>query len=65
MFGLRAAAAPHPPQMKNGEHAQYYALLELFAFGSWADYKGRPHDTPDPPSSTPPCSQPTSSDFHP
>lgn len=29
-----------PQQIKNGEHAQYFALLELFAFGSWADYKG-------------------------
>lgn len=26
--------------MKQGEHAQHHALLELFAYGNWSDYKG-------------------------
>lgn len=27
-------------QLQQGEHSQAYALLELFAYGTWDDYKG-------------------------
>ena len=29
-----------PFQLKNGDLAPYHAMLELFAYGTWADYRG-------------------------
>lgn len=33
------------PQLRGGQHASAYALLELFAYGTWADYNGETWDT--------------------
>jgi hypothetical protein len=29
-----------PPQLENGPHAPVYQLLNLFAYGTYCDYKG-------------------------
>lgn len=31
---------PSTPQMENGPHAPMYQLLNLFAYGTYCDYKG-------------------------
>lgn len=36
----RPAASLHPLQLRAGEHSSTFSLLELFAYGTWADYKG-------------------------
>lgn len=31
---------PRKPQLENGPHAPVYQLLNLFAYGTYCDYKG-------------------------
>lgn len=33
-------SSPTSPQLKAGDHAAHHRLLELFAFGTYSDYKG-------------------------
>ena len=43
-FPSKKTCNPHtffPPQLAGTDHAPWLALLELFAYGTWADYKGK------------------------